>query len=75
MVKKRIFRIHFKFKGEPEAYKLVEGTSIKSLAVKPKSTYIGTGGKITGITQTKFKGSLKARLKMPRSKRFGKGFY
>jgi len=58
-------------KGKIHGYKLVEGKSAKQIMKNPKKKYVGRGIYIRGILPTNLKGSLKKRLKMPRSKRFG----
>jgi len=54
--------------------KLVEGVSAKSILQRPKSSFVGHGRTIIGVMPTKLRGTLKSREKLPRSKRFGRGF-
>ena len=67
-----IFRIAIskKKKGKIFGYKLVEGKSIEEVRKKPKSSFVGAGRYVVGITPTKLKGTVVSRRSLPRSKRF-----
>ncbi len=73
---KKTFRIAIskKKKGRVSSFKLVEATSVESILKGPKSRFVGPGRFIVGAMPTRLRGSLSERLKLPRSKRFGKGF-
>ena len=73
--KKKIFRIVIgDTKKKLIGFKLVEGKSAKEILNKPKSKFVGRGRTVIGVIPTRLKGTLKQRGKLPRSKRFGKGF-
>ncbi len=74
MVGKKIFRaIITTSEGKRVGFKLVEGTSLADVS-KRKRSFVGPGRKISGFLPTKLKGAIRSRAKLPRTRRFGKGF-
>jgi len=70
--KRKIWRIVIgDRKGKLVGYKLVDAKSAKD-AANPK--YVGERRTIIGVLQTNLKGTTAQRSKLPRSKRFGRGF-
>ena len=75
--RKKIYRIAMSDKkhGKVLGYKLVDARSASEVLKQPKSKYVGRGRYIVGVMPTRLKGTTESRKKMPRSKRFGKGYY
>ena len=61
-------------KGQHVGYKIFDAKNIEDAKKKAKKQ-VGSGRKITSITKTRLKGTVKSRFKLPRSKRFGKRYY
>jgi hypothetical protein len=70
MTKKKIFRIAIgDTRGHFVGFKLAEGRSVKEIA---NQRPVGKGRKVIAILPTRMHGTLKHRLSLSRSKRFGK---
>jgi hypothetical protein len=61
-------------KGRHIGYKLFDASSLEKAKSK-KWSLVGPGRKVTKITPTRLKGTTASRHKLPRSKRFGSGYY
>jgi len=74
-MKRKIFRIEIlDTKGRHVGWKLVDATSITSIRKGSKSRYLGREKYIGKILKTRLKGTMKQRIKLPRSKRFGRKY-
>jgi len=61
-------------KGQLIGYKIFDAKSLKD-ARRKKKIIVGSGRKVTSIVSTRLPGTIASRKKLPRSKRFGRGFY
>jgi hypothetical protein len=60
-------------KGQHVGYKTFDAKSLED-AKKKKRTLVGPGRKVTSIEKTNLKGTTASRSKIPRSRRFGRGY-